>query len=194
MKNDRWERAHAVVLNKVRMDLFTDFVNKGKKLGIIEETANRKLVEKEPNYLNSISRLINATTDCPLILKLLRIGKGRVSDIVFEDDSGITFLRDSQWSVIDGEACRVTSFCPLLSSIKGGRVIAPKAIPYASVTLECRKTPKKITGFISHKMDFLHLWLAFKERTIKQNEEVIIFWTKRHYEKHAKYLFLSFGR
>lgn len=191
LKMNRWERAHAVSLNKLRMDLFTDFINKGKELRIIEETAGGKLVEKDPNYLNSIGRFINATTDCPLFLKLLHIGKIRASDRVFEDDSGITFLRDSQWSAIDGEACRVISFCPLLSSIKGGKVLAPKTIPYASVTLECKKIPKKITGFISHKMDFLHLWLAFKERTIKPEEEVIILWSIKHY-KNKLYKILSF--
>jgi hypothetical protein len=48
--------------------------------------------------------------------------------------------------------------------------------------LECRKLLGcKITGFITNKLDFLHLWKAFKERGIKSNEEVIVGWSVKHY-------------
>ena len=87
--------------------------------------------------------------------------------------SEASFLKDSQWCTIDGELCRVIDFVPL-GSIKDGKVLALKKwTPYASVTIECKKFPEKITGFVCHKMDFLHLWSAFKERGIKQNEEVL---------------------
>lgn len=90
--------------------------------------------------------------------------------------------KDSEWSVIDGVPCRVIDFNPL-ALIKDGKVLAiNKTTPYASITLECKKFPKNITGYITHKMDFKHLWAAFKERTIKQDEEVIIFWSKKHYK------------
>ena len=35
-------------------------------------------------------------------------------------------------------------------------------------------------------MDFMHLWLAFKERGVKRDEEVLIFWRKKHYKKLYK--------
>lgn len=54
--------------------------------------------------------------------------------------------------------------------------------PYASIEIECKKIQGRITGFITHKTDFLHLWAAFKERTVKRNEEIIIFWSKKHYK------------
>jgi len=96
--------------------------------------------------------------------------------------SEISLIKDSEWSVIDGEPCKVLEFTPM-ASVKSGKVTAiNSATPYASITIECKKIPEKITGFITHRVDFLHLWVAFKERTIKENEEVIIFWSKKHYK------------
>lgn len=95
-------------------------------------------------------------------------------------------LNDSQWSEIDGEFCRVIDFAPM-ASIKGGKILAiDKTKPYASVVLECKKLPAETKGLITHKVDFMHLWLAFKERGIKQDEEVLIFWSKKHYKKVYK--------
>lgn len=94
--------------------------------------------------------------------------------------------KDNEWSVIDGVRCRVIDFNPS-ALIKDGKVLATdKTIPYASITLECKKFPNNVTGYITHKMDFKHLWAAFRERTIKQDEEVIIFWSKKHYKRFAK--------
>ena len=90
-------------------------------------------------------------------------------------------LKDSQWSAIDGELCRVVDSVPI-ASVKGGKILAIGKTPYASVVLECEKWPTKIKGFITHKVDFIHLWTAFKERTIKQDEEVIIVWSKKNYK------------
>ena len=97
--------------------------------------------------------------------------------------------KDSEWSVIDGEPCRVIDFAPL-ASVENGRVVAPNITdPYASVTLECKKMPSATKGFVTHKMDFANLWAAFKERGISDNEEVIIIWTTKHYKyKFPKFL------
>lgn len=32
----------------------------------------------------------------------------------------------------------------------------------------------------------MHLWSAFKERGVKQDEEVLIFWTKKNYKRVYK--------
>lgn len=99
----------------------------------------------------------------------------------------LVFRKDSEWSAIDGEACRVTDFVSLGSSVKDGKVSAmDKTTPYASITLESKKFPKNITGYITHKIDFAHLWTAFKERGVNQDEEVIIFWSKKHLKTYAK--------
>lgn len=96
--------------------------------------------------------------------------------------SEITLLKDSEWSAIDSEACKVVRFTPF-ASVKDGKIThSDTSTPYASVTLNCYKIQGTIEGFITHKIDFLHLWTAFKERTVKKDEEVIIFWTKKHYK------------
>ena len=100
-----------------------------------------------------------------------------------------TILRkDSEWSVIDGEACKVIEFTPF-AKIENGKIVAPnKTEPYASVILECKKLPQNAEGLITHKLDFQHLWTAFKGRGVGQNEEVIIFWSKKHLKSYAKML------
>lgn len=100
--------------------------------------------------------------------------------------SEVSLLKDSQWIVIDSEPCRVIEFTPT-ASVKNGKVLAPnKTEPYASVVLECKKIPNIVKGFICHEMDFQHLWAAFKERGIQQNEEVIIFYSKKQLKSFAK--------
>lgn len=92
----------------------------------------------------------------------------------------IKLLKDSEWSKIDGEICRVINFTPL-ASVKNDKILRVDIMPYASLELECKKTQQKIIGFINYKEDFKHLWLAFKERGIKHNEEVLIIWSRNHY-------------
>ena len=71
-----------------------------------------------------------------------------------EEQSYNSLLNDSQWSVIDGEMCRVIDFTPISGTFKNGQVSSlDKSNPYASVTLECKKLPPKTTGFITHKDD-----------------------------------------
>ena len=40
-------------------------------------------------------------------------------------------------------------------------------------------------------MDFMHLWKAFKDRGVRESEEVLIFWSKEHYNKLHK-IFAAF--
>lgn len=108
------------------------------------------------------------------------------------NSSDITLIKDREWGLIDGELCRVIDFTPL-ASVKDGKVSnLSGTTPYASVTIECKKMSEKIIGFITHKTDFIHLWVAFKERTVKQNEEVIICWSKKHYKLKLLKFFPSF--
>lgn len=98
------------------------------------------------------------------------------------DISEISLLKDSQWSVIDGEPCRVVNFTSKDSIENSDVSIYGKFKPYASVTLECKKFPGLITGFITNKTDFINLRQALGERILKQDEEVLIFWSKKHYK------------
>lgn len=118
----------------------------------------------------------------------------------------VTLLKDSDWSAIDGEICRVLEFTPLTAIVKDGRVKASSlTTPYASVVIECSKIQGKATGYITHKIDFAILWAAFNERTqvrsaraevrydthgvpafvpkynAANNEEVWLVWTRKRY-------------
>jgi hypothetical protein len=99
--------------------------------------------------------------------------------------------KDSEWSVIDSEPCKVINFTPLALIEKGKVITNNKTEPYASVILECKKLTQQTKGFICHKMDFQHLWAAFNERGVKENEELIIFYSKKHLKSYAK-LFSAF--
>jgi hypothetical protein len=105
----------------------------------------------------------------------------------------IIYRKDREWSSIDGELCLVTDFVPLSgSTVKNGSVISPiTSEPYASITIECNKFQNKITGLVTHKMDFIHLWAAFFDRGIdEEKEEVLIYWSTNHY-KNVVYQVLS---
>ena len=105
-------------------------------------------------------------------------------------ESETVLWKDSQWSAIDGEICRVSDFNPWGSSVDtNGKVHAmDKTTPYAGVTVECKKLGKNATGFICHKEDFKHLWAAFKHTEGNENEEVLVIWTKKHYKKVYKFV------
>jgi hypothetical protein len=93
----------------------------------------------------------------------------------------VAFLRDEDWSVIDGVMCRVKEFTPMAGRVEGGRVVSSsKSMPYASIEFECAALPEDALGFITHKMDFLHVWSAFSEPGVGDDKEVLITWTKSH--------------
>ena len=96
----------------------------------------------------------------------------------------IVLWKDSEWSSIDGELCRVSYFGPLGSFVEVNDKIHAmnKTMPYARVTIECKKFGKNVTGYITHKEDFKHLWMAFKRRKVNDNEEVLVVWTREHYK------------
>lgn len=96
--------------------------------------------------------------------------------------SEVTLLRDKDWSLVDGEICKIIAFTPL-ASIKNGTILKiDHSTPYASITLECKKVPDTIKGFITHKDDFENLWKIFKERGVSSREEVLVVWSTKHYK------------
>ena len=91
---------------------------------------------------------------------------------------------EREWNEFDGETFRVLEFTPY-SSIKNGKIHTDKLTePYAHaiLTLERKKVQGTMKGYIWHKIDFRNLWKVFKERTVQENEEVIIIWTKQNYK------------
>jgi hypothetical protein len=95
----------------------------------------------------------------------------------------ITLLKDNEWSIVDGEACRVVHFTPFASIVDGKIKNAGLSMPYCAITIECKNLPYQAIGYITHKIDFTNLWKTFKERGVKENEEVIITWTRDNYKK-----------
>lgn len=96
----------------------------------------------------------------------------------------IILRKDKEWSLIDSELCLVTDFLPLMeSTVKDGIAISPvTTMPYASISVECKRIKEKITGFITHREDFINLWHVFKEISLNEDkEEVLIYWTTKHY-------------
>lgn len=113
--------------------------------------------------------------------------------------------KDGDWAVTEGFPCRVIEFSPLarvediklglphpnqnsFANVTSSDVASVRSLPYASVTLECARIASKCKGLITHKLDFVHLWLVFEEREIKDDEEVIIFWSKKYLKWYAKLL------
>jgi hypothetical protein len=81
--------------------------------------------------------------------------------------------KDIAWNKINGELCRVLDFIPH-ASVRNGKVeSAGISTPYASLTLECPQISENIGCPIIHRVDFIHLWGIFKERGIKEGEEVL---------------------
>ena len=113
---------------------------------------------------------------------------------VRHNESEIVLWKDSEWRQIDGEPCRATHFGTLGSIVDvDGKVhTMDKTTPYAVVNIECKKFGKNVTGYITPKEDFKHLWAAFKQRKVKESEEVIVIWTKEHYRHRLTKLLTPF--
>jgi hypothetical protein len=115
-------------------------------------------------------------------------------DLLMQNNQNtIILLTNKEWSAIDGNICRVIDFNPIgsLKDISGKVKSMDKSTPYASVTLEVGKLGKNVTGYICHRMDFENLWAAFKERTVRESEDIIMIWTNKHYNGAVK-LFSAF--
>jgi len=93
--------------------------------------------------------------------------------------------KDRDWGFIDGELCLISDFIPLAGSVViNETVTSPNtSLPYASISIECKKSSEKIIGYVTHKIDFFHLWKIFKDRGIDNNKEAILmYWTAKHYK------------
>jgi hypothetical protein len=99
-------------------------------------------------------------------------------------DNGL--LRDKDWRPLDGETCRVVAFRPLAGRVEGTEVkSSTHHLPYAAIDIEAPPLAEPVTGYISHKLDFLHLWQAFKDRT--DDEEVIAIWNKSNLKRGLRW-------
>ncbi len=85
-----------------------------------------------------------------------------------------TLGKDIAWNKINGELCHVLDFFPH-ASVQNGKIESTGiSMPYASLTLECPKMSEKVAYSIIHRIDFTNLWEIFRERGVKENEEVLV--------------------
>jgi hypothetical protein len=97
-------------------------------------------------------------------------------------------LRDEDWRPLDGEVCRVLAFTPLAGRVEGTKVTSSsRRLPYASIEIESPALAEPTTGFITHKLDFQHLWQAFNVRGVADDEEVLVFWRKSSLRRPARW-------
>jgi hypothetical protein len=105
---------------------------------------------------------------------------------------GSVLTKDSDWAALDGLLCEVTKFTPL-AKIENGRVVAvDRSMPYAFIDITCSEggvtLPQDTSGAIVHKVDFSHLWTAFIDRGLGENEKLFIVWSKRNLRSATKLL------
>lgn len=102
----------------------------------------------------------------------------------------ITLSNNRQWSPIESKMCRIIEFTSI-ASVKNGKIITiDKYTPYASIVFECSNQPNIFKGLITHREDYKVLWAIFNERKLGKDEEVLFFWSKKHY-KNIFYSLLS---
>jgi hypothetical protein len=110
------------------------------------------------------------------------------------NQNNITLLKDKDWESVQGKLCKVISFTPT-ARIKDGKVVAiNKTYPYASIEIgdiELQTLKKPITGFVTHRIDFMNLWHVFKDRGVKEDEIVAVVWTKENFKSKLYKLFPS---
>lgn len=97
------------------------------------------------------------------------------------DNNGPILGKDIPWDTIDSEVCRVLKFTPH-GKIENNQIKAIPNFPYAFLTIECNKLQGRATLYVTHKLDFTNLWKAYKERGVKEDEEVLVMWSNKHYK------------
>jgi len=98
----------------------------------------------------------------------------------------LTILKNKDWNLIKDQCLRVIEFIPL-ANIENSKITSlDLTMPYASIKAESKNFPQEIKIFITHKIDFINLWKAFRERGLKENEEVLIVCPAKYSKKVLK--------
>ena len=83
--------------------------------------------------------------------------------------------KDIPWKRVEGWGLRVTHFTAF-ASVKGNKVKAySRTLPYAILTVDHGKLPSETKLYVTHKEDFRHLWQAYEERGISEDEWVVVY-------------------
>jgi hypothetical protein len=93
-------------------------------------------------------------------------------------------VTDRDWAFLEGKPCVVTRFDPL-AVVDDGRVKSLSwRTPYAMIQFKCYElgegAPDTITGGVFHKQDFERLWQTLMDRGVRDDETVVVIWSKRN--------------
>ena|SRR5438876_1004260 len=78
------------------------------------------------------------------------------------------------WKHVREKLCRTVSFTPF-AKVKDGKVLmSNRTLPYGFLTVECEGLSGEAEIWVTHRIDFLHLWQAFNQRDETKGEEVIV--------------------
>jgi len=81
------------------------------------------------------------------------------------------------WKSIAKQYFRIKHFTAL-AQVENGKVISPDVtMPYALVEIESPILPKDGSLPVLHRIDFYNLWRIFKERTVRDDEEVLVIYS-----------------
>lgn len=91
-------------------------------------------------------------------------------------DESLIIGKDIPWENIEKDDLRVKDFTPF-ALVEQGKIKSPSTLlPYASLLVESPILPNEATLPVVHKVDFRNLWEVFKERGVKPEEEVVVFY------------------
>lgn len=100
-----------------------------------------------------------------------------------QDDNTLPLIgRDIPFKAIDKEVLKAKRFGQLSKVIDGKvQAFAPN-MPYGFVEVEGEAFEGSAMLTLVHKDDFLHVWQAFEERGIGDDEEALVIWTDSNYK------------
>ena len=82
--------------------------------------------------------------------------------------------KDVSWKAMNDYLLRVIKFTPLARVVGNEIQSAESNLPYGILTVECLELNQEFVVYLTHKVDFLHLWKVFNERGISEEEEVLV--------------------
>jgi hypothetical protein len=103
-----------------------------------------------------------------------------------QDSASLVIGEDIPWESIENQFCRVSHFTPL-ATVQSGKVknVPTVPLPYGLLQVDLPKVtsfdlPERAILPISHKLDFLNLWRAIRDRGVSAEEEVlVVYYPKR---------------
>jgi hypothetical protein len=82
--------------------------------------------------------------------------------------------KDIPWEQVREKLCLVIDFRPMAKVENGKVAMWNSTLPYGFLTVECEGLAGQADVWLTHRLDFLHVWEAFEQRNEAQGKEVIV--------------------